>query len=37
MPDFSFETDMADQGYSAIAGVDEVGRGPLCGPVIPPR
>jgi len=33
MPDFSFETEAADQGYSAIAGVDEVGRGPLCGPV----
>ena len=33
MPDFSFETEAADQGYTAIAGVDEVGRGPLCGPV----
>ena len=33
MPDFSFETEAADQGYTAISGVDEVGRGPLCGPV----
>ena len=33
MPDFSFETEVVDQGYTAIAGVDEVGRGPLCGPV----
>lgn len=33
MPDFSFEIEATDQGYTAIAGVDEVGRGPLCGPV----
>ena len=33
MPDFSFEIKVVDQGYTAIAGVDEVGRGPLCGPV----
>jgi len=33
MPDFSFETEASSQGYRAIAGVDEVGRGPLCGPV----
>ena len=33
MPDFSFETKVVDQGYTAISGVDEVGRGPLCGPV----
>ena len=33
MPDFSFETEALSQGYSSIAGVDEVGRGPLCGPV----
>ena len=32
-PDFSFETAAMAQGYSAIAGVDEVGRGPLAGPV----
>lgn len=32
-PDFSFETALAARGYAAIAGVDEVGRGPLAGPV----
>ncbi|MEN8895140.1 MAG: ribonuclease HII [Yoonia sp.] len=33
-PDFSFEQAAMAQGYSAIAGVDEVGRGPLAGPVV---
>lgn len=28
-----FETQFLDQGYQVIAGVDEVGRGPLAGPV----
>lgn len=32
-PDFSFETAAAAKGFIAIAGVDEVGRGPLAGPV----
>ena len=32
-PDYSFETNLQDQGYNIIAGVDEVGRGPLAGPV----
>ena len=32
-PDFSFETAAIAQGFTRIAGVDEVGRGPLCGPV----
>lgn len=32
-PDFSFERAAQAQGYSRIAGVDEVGRGPLAGPV----
>ncbi len=32
-PDFSFETAAIAQGFSRIAGVDEVGRGPLAGPV----
>ncbi|UWR15161.1 ribonuclease HII [Sulfitobacter sp. M368] len=32
-PDFSFERAALAQGYSRIAGVDEVGRGPLAGPV----
>jgi ribonuclease HII len=33
-PDFSFETAAASRGYSRIVGVDEVGRGPLSGPVV---
>ena len=32
-PDFQFETDAALQGAVRIVGVDEVGRGPLAGPV----
>ncbi len=32
-PDFSFEQTAMKNGLSIIAGVDEVGRGPLCGPV----
>ena len=32
-PDFSFETACLAQGFTRIAGVDEVGRGPLAGPV----
>ncbi|SEN82182.1 RNase HII [Gemmobacter aquatilis] len=31
--DFSFETAARARGATVIAGVDEVGRGPLCGPV----
>ena len=34
MPDYSIETDALAHGYSRIAGVDEVGRGPLAGPVM---
>ena len=30
-PDFSFECEC---GYRMVAGVDEAGRGPLCGPVV---
>ncbi|MBS1302314.1 ribonuclease HII [Loktanella sp. SALINAS62] len=33
-PDFSFETSAAAHGYLQIAGVDEVGRGPIAGPVV---
>jgi hypothetical protein len=29
-----FEADAAAQGFNAVAGVDEVGRGPLAGPVV---
>lgn len=32
-PDFSFEQAAMVRGYGRIAGVDEVGRGPLAGPV----
>ena len=33
MPDYSLEIEYADKGYKVICGVDEAGRGPLCGPV----
>ena len=33
MPDYSLEKEYADNGYKGICGVDEAGRGPLCGPV----
>lgn len=29
-----FEHELEDKGYKLIAGVDEVGRGPLAGPVV---
>ena len=32
-PDTSLETDALARGFSCVAGVDEVGRGPLAGPV----
>lgn len=32
--DFSYENKLADQGYKLIGGCDEVGRGPLAGPVV---
>ncbi|MCG3268566.1 ribonuclease HII [Yoonia sp. I 8.24] len=33
-PDYIFEQAALARGFSAIAGVDEVGRGPLAGPVV---
>jgi ribonuclease HII len=33
MPDSSFERAAKNQGYTVIAGIDEVGRGPWAGPV----
>ena len=33
-PDFSFERELHQQGFQLVAGVDEVGRGPLAGPVV---
>ena len=32
-PDYTFETAARHAGFARIAGVDEVGRGPLAGPV----
>ncbi len=32
-PDFSYETDVLSRGSFCVIGVDEVGRGPLAGPV----
>jgi ribonuclease HII len=32
-PDYSFEQELSARGVLRIAGVDEVGRGPLAGPV----
>ncbi|WP_455482248.1 ribonuclease HII [Bartonella sp. B35(2025)] len=33
-PNFLYELDLQKQGFFHIAGVDEVGRGPLAGPVV---
>ena len=33
VPDFSFEHDLIARGVLNVVGVDEVGRGPLAGPV----
>ena len=32
-PDFTFETAAFARGHTCVAGLDEVGRGPLAGPV----
>ena len=34
LPDFSFEAAALARGLTRICGVDEAGRGPLCGPVV---
>ena len=33
-PDFSYETAALARGARHVCGVDEAGRGPLCGPVV---
>ncbi len=34
MLEYKLEQELNNQGYSLVCGVDEAGRGPLCGPVI---
>ncbi len=34
MPTYDWERALAAEGYTTICGVDEAGRGPLCGPVV---
>ncbi|MBR7095740.1 MAG: ribonuclease HII [Clostridia bacterium] len=34
MPDLSYEMHYIAEGYPLVCGVDEAGRGPLCGPVV---
>ena len=34
MPSFEFENQKYADGYTAVCGCDEAGRGPLCGPVV---
>ncbi len=34
LPDFTRERALSEQGFTCIAGIDEVGRGPLAGPIV---
>ena len=34
MPSYEFEDKCYADGYTAVCGCDEAGRGPLCGPVV---
>lgn len=34
MLEYKLEDELYGQGYQAVCGVDEAGRGPLCGPVV---
>ena len=34
MLDYQLEQELTEAGYANVCGVDEAGRGPLCGPVV---
>ena len=34
MLEYTLEKELYDQGFTSVCGVDEAGRGPLCGPVV---
>lgn len=34
MLEYTLEQSLQEQGYTYVCGVDEAGRGPLCGPVV---
>ena len=34
MPSYDYENQKYREGYTAVCGCDEAGRGPLCGPVV---
>ena len=34
MLEYTIEQSLIDKGYANVCGVDEAGRGPLCGPVV---
>ena len=34
MLEYKLEAELSELGYTAVCGVDEAGRGPLCGPVV---
>ena len=34
MLEYRLEHELTESGYTYVCGVDEAGRGPLCGPVV---
>ena len=34
MLEYTLEQELWENGYEMVCGVDEAGRGPLCGPVV---